>query len=260
MEAWHPAVRFEGIDNFRDIGGYPAGDRRTRRGLVFRSGDLSRATEADLVALAGLGIGTIVDLRRPIERERAPSRLWPSFGGQVLSSDMADDFQDWAVALKALPSVDAAWFEQHNLDNYKTLAFSPRNVWLFGQTVRLLATTEQPVLLHCAAGKDRTGLLSAMLQRIAGVPMDEIVAEYLLTNAALLTEIRLSRLVNWLATQTGHQLDTATLTAALAVRPDYLVSCFAGIEAVHGSFEAYVRDVLGVPEALSVEVRERSLA
>jgi protein-tyrosine phosphatase len=260
MPAWRAAaVRLEGIDNFRDIGGYPAGGRLTQRGLVFRSGDLSRATEADRAALACLGIGAIVDLRRPMERERAPSRLWYGCDARIVSSDMADGFQDWAVALKAVPRVDADWFERHNLENYATLAFSPRNIWLIGQSLRLLASTERPVLVHCAAGKDRTGLLCAVLQRIAGVHMDDIVAEYLKTNAALLTEVRLARLGTWLEMQTGHRLDTHTLTAALAVRPAYLVSCFAGIESAHGSFDSYVREVLEVPDAITERLQEKLL-
>ncbi len=260
MQVWQPApVRLEGVDNFRDIGGYPAGGRMMRRGLVFRSGDLARATDADLAALHGLGIGAIIDLRRPVERERAPSRLWPGFDARVVSSDVVDEFQDWAVALRAVATVDAAWFERHNTETYATLAFSPRNVWLFGECLRLLATTERPVLMHCAAGKDRTGLLTAMLQRIAGVKMDDIVAEYLQTNAAVLTEVRMARLGTWLETQTGHRLDAPALTAALAVRPAYLASCFAEIDKAHGSFEGYVRDVLEVPDAFLDQIKIRLL-
>lgn len=231
-----------------------------RSGLVFRSGDLSRATEGDLEQLADLGIGTIVDLRRPVERERAPSRLWPGCDAQIISSDIVDDFQDWAVALKALPVVDTAWFEQHHRENYATLPYSPRNVWLMAQTLRLLASTERPVLLHCAAGKDRTGLLCAVLQRLVGVRLDDIVAEYTQTNAALLTDVRLTRLGTWLEAQTGHRLDGTTLRAALAVQPDYLMSCFAGIERAHGSFEGYLRDKLGLPDALLSELRHKLLA
>lgn len=230
-----------------------------RSGLVFRSGDLSRATESDLEHLARLGIGTIVDLRRPVERERAPSRLWPGCDAQVVSSDIVDDFQDWAVALKAVPMVDTAWFERHHRENYATLPYSPRNVWLMAQTLRLLASTERPVLLHCAAGKDRTGLLCAVLQRIAGVQMDHIVAEYTQTNIALLTDTRLRRLGTWLEAQTGHRLDGTTLKAALAVQPDYLASCFAGIERTYGSFEDYLRKGLGVTDALIDQVRHRLL-
>ena len=67
-------IAFEAIENFRDFGDYAVGDRRLKRGVLYRSANQSEATEADLEAMRALGLSVIVDLRRPNERERSPNR------------------------------------------------------------------------------------------------------------------------------------------------------------------------------------------
>jgi len=82
---------FDGINNFRDYGNYvTAAGRKVKSGQLFRSANLSQATDADLEAFAGLGIAYVVDLRRPGERLREPSRFPKGFTGQVIENDTGD--------------------------------------------------------------------------------------------------------------------------------------------------------------------------
>ena len=81
-------IAFDAIENFRDFGDYPVGDRRLKRGVLYRAAHQSEATEADLEAMRALGLSVIVDLRRPNERERSPSRRWEGFDGLVIQNDI----------------------------------------------------------------------------------------------------------------------------------------------------------------------------
>ena len=91
-------IRFDGIDNFRDFGDYAAGQRRLKRGLLYRSAGHGYATDADLERLAALNLSVIVDLRRANEREKSPSRRWDGFAAQVIENDIGQDAADeWAT-------------------------------------------------------------------------------------------------------------------------------------------------------------------
>ena len=99
-------IDFEGIENFRDFGGYDtACGRGLKAGRLFRSANHAYATDGDLAALRDLGVGVIVDLRRRREREREPSRRWEGFAGAVIENDIDGPEHDWADALKAASSV-----------------------------------------------------------------------------------------------------------------------------------------------------------
>jgi protein tyrosine/serine phosphatase len=234
----------EGVDNFRDFGGYKAVGGYIRRGILFRSGDLSRATDTDLELLKGLGIGTIVDLRRPIERQYAASRYWDGYAGETITSDVPEDFVDWAVALKEVDVVDSAWFERSSIKSYTEVALSPRYTWLFSKYLRACARSEGAILVHCAAGKDRTGMLCAIVQKMAGVHHADIMTEYLKTNNIERIQERIPRLSRWLETQTGHRVASEVLETALSVRSSYLERCFSSIEEACGSFDRYIEQTL----------------
>src|SRR5262245_24069688 len=91
---------FEGIENFRDFGGYAtACGGRLATGRLFRSGHHATATDADLARLADLGIAAIVDLRHSAEREREPSRRWDACAAEIIDNDITSDGADWVAKL-----------------------------------------------------------------------------------------------------------------------------------------------------------------
>jgi protein tyrosine/serine phosphatase len=165
-------VELDGCYNFRDLGGYRTSDgRRFRTGLVFRSDGLQLLSEADLQKLRDeIGLGAIIDLRSSLEVSEAgcggiidqatlyPVPLFPEAGGQSrealenfkMPSDMGDLYYLMLVAAQQ-PIVEV---------------------------VRLLADFETPAVFHCAAGKDRTGVISALLLSLLGVPDETIILDY----------------------------------------------------------------------------------
>lgn len=253
-------IDFEGIENFRDFGGYDtASGRGLKRGVLYRSANHSRATDADLAALKALDVRVIVDLRRPQERLREPSRRWPGFEGLVIENDEPGEYVDWATALAAAAEVGPQWFQQDSLEFYATAPHEPRHVDLFSRYFRALADTEGAVVIHCAAGKDRTGMLCAFTHHIAGVHRDDTLQDYLLTNDEARTRRRMASFGPWLKETTGREVSEEALRVALSVEPRYLDQALRAIEREHGHLDHYLRDVLGVDDALRGRIEARIL-
>jgi protein tyrosine/serine phosphatase len=237
--------RLEGIDNFRDFGGYPtAYGRRLKRGRLLRSASHGRATDADLEALADLSIAVVVDLRRKSERERDPSRRHPEFSGAVIVND--DDGPDtWHEHIRR-SDLSAASFRDYLINYYRAAPFEARHIDLFRRYFAALEQAEGPVLIHCAAGKDRTGLLAALTHHLAGVHPDDILADYLKTNEAARIDERTPLMAAAIAEMTGRTPSEDAVRVALGVDAAYLETAFARITAVHGGLDVYLNEVIGL--------------
>src|SRR5450432_2350859 len=122
----------EGIENFRDYGDYgTATGRRLKGGRLFRSAAHGRATDADLEAMAVLNIAVVVDLRRPGERLRDPSRRHRDFAGVVVESDTGEAEEDaWQAHIQSADLTEAS-FRAYMFDYYRKAPFEPRHVELF---------------------------------------------------------------------------------------------------------------------------------
>ena len=116
------------------------------------------------------------------------------------------------------------------------------------------------MLIHCAAGKDRTGLLAALTHHVAGVHPDDIMADYMLTNAAINYELVIPHVTELMAAQTGRSPDPEAVRVAIGVQPDYLEMAFTVIRDAHGDLDAYLEQVLGVDTALRARLERRLLA
>jgi protein-tyrosine phosphatase len=253
-------IAFEGIDNFRDFGGYAAGDRRLRQGLLYRSAAHARATDDDLARMAGLGLSVIVDLRRANERETNPSRRWDGFSAQVIENDLGQDTADEWSSFIVRSDLTAASFRDYMLDYYRHLPFQKRHIDLYQRYFQALAATEGSVLVHCAAGKDRTGILCALTHHVAGVHDDDIVADYLLTNDPVRLENRLPQMRDVVREQTGRLAPDEALMTAMRVEAEYMDESFRVMREAHGSLDGYLDDVLGVDADLRGRLHERLLA
>jgi protein-tyrosine phosphatase len=254
-------IDFEGIENFRDFGGYETvHGRPLKRGLLYRSANHAYATEADLARMGQMGLAAIIDLRRPDERAREPSKRWPGFGAAVVENDILSDHADWAVVMKGLPEITAQWFYEDSKGYYRRAPFEPRHVDLYRRYFQMLAELDGPSVVHCAAGKDRTGLICALTHHVAGVSHDDMMADYLLTN----DESRLSRKMDflgpWIEKQVGLSASREALRVAVSVNADYLETAFEVILDRHGSLDAYLAEVLGVDEGLRERLHARLLA
>ncbi len=170
-------VGLEGPVNFRDLGGYRTLSGRTVRwGRVFRSDALVLA-EGDMEAFDDLGIRTVYDLRSDMERETHPNRLPDSGGSRVVAVPLVRQEQG-QNPLGAMDLADGEHFLAQLYElSLEHLAPS------FGVVVGGLASeADLPAVFHCAAGKDRTGLVAAVLLAVLGVDLDDILDDYELTS------------------------------------------------------------------------------
>jgi protein-tyrosine phosphatase len=252
-------IDFEGIENFRDFGGYGTASGRTlKHGLLYRSANHAYATEADLARMRDLGLAAIIDLRRSEERAREPSRRWPGFGAAVVENDILSDHADWAQAMKDA-EVNARWFYEDGMGYYRRAPFEARHIDLYTRYFRTLAEVDGAIVVHCAAGKDRTGLICALTHHVAGVHPDDIMADYLLTNDESRMARKMAFLGPWLRDTVGKTVDDEALRIAVSVNPAYLETAFGVIRDAHGSIDGYLTQVLGVDEALRARLHERLL-
>lgn len=253
-------VRFDSIDNFRDFGDYAAGAGRLKRGLLYRSAHQGRASDADLQKLAELGLSVIVDLRRANEREREPSRRWAGFDAQVIENDIGQDAADeWATFI-AGSDLTVASFRNYMLDYYRQAPFQRRHIDLYRRYFRALVESEGAILVHCAAGKDRTGIICALTHHVAGVHDDDIQADYLLTNEPDRLTARLPVIREVVREATGRVAADEALMTAMRVEAEYLAEAFAAIREAHGSLHGYLDDVLGLDAELRGRIHDRILA
>jgi len=253
-------IPFEGIDNFRDFGDYAAGPRRLKRGLLYRSAHPGGATDADLQRLAALGLSVVVDLRRANERERAPARRWDGFDAQVIENDIGQDTADeWAEFIKSSDLTPAS-FTAYMMEYYRAAPFQRRHIDLYARYFQALARTEGPILVHCAAGKDRTGIICALTHHVAGVHDDDITADYLLTNDPDRLEKRLPMIRQVVQEATGRVADDAALMVAMRVEAEYLAESFRVMREAHGSLDGYLDQALGLDADLRGRLHDRLLA
>lgn len=255
-------TELEGAPNFRDLGGYRAADgSRVRRGRLFRSESLERLTDADLEQVASLDIALVYDLRNVDERTRAANR-WPP--GKILDTvagidslqlEMVSVF-GWRERI-ADPTFDAAAACHWMQDAYAKM---PR---LFAGVLasafdRLGAPAAPATLIHCTAGKDRTGFASAMVLLALGVVRDEVFEDYLLTRDRRSPEALLHTLLGPDSTRQSPTTREAMLVIADA-REHYLGSALHAIERDFGSVEGYLALACGLDSARSSRLRSQLL-
>jgi protein-tyrosine phosphatase len=243
-------VELEGAPNFRDLGGYPSVfGGATRWGMLFRAGRLDLLTPDDLAELARLGISTVYDLRRDDERLRAPDPL-PSVHVCLLSEVLANaDMPDRASLVERDHGV------QFMRDMYVgLLAHAGAEI---GRIVAGLADSDAlPAVFHCTAGKDRTGVVAALILSALGVDRETVLDDFELTGRYVDDEHEEQMFQRMLEVGMGPE----AAAGMLATSRRSMAAALDALEATYGGAEAYLVDVAGVDAATLSAVRSNLLA
>lgn len=254
-------VRFpplEGIHNFRDYGGWRTADsRRVRTGLLHRSGHHVGASDADLEALAALDIRTVIDLRSYGERQRHPCRRAPDWAGEVVFYDGETSNSPPHMAVEDGRVTEAAAVKRMTA-LYRRIPHNPAMHAIVGDYLRVLSQRDGASLVHCFAGKDRTGIAVTLLLHILGVSRDDLLAEFLLTNEAPTYHVLHEQSLPHLERRFGP-MEPAAVDALMRVRAAYFEAFEAEVAASYGSLDDLLAQRLAVDEPLRSALRDRFL-
>lgn len=217
---------WEGCSNARDLGGYETEDGRvTQWGRILRSDNPYDLTDVGRRALLDSGVKTIIDIRGDGEVDAYPSPF--AHHPQVLYRHIPfiDETQPW---LEGDPSMAEVYLHMLHRDRTGIAA-------ILSAVAR---AADGPVLIHCHAGKDRTGLIVALLLRLAGVPIDTVDEDYALTEALMTGKDRA-----WIesAPTPEEREDRRRRMDTYAPRREVMDAVLRGLQERHGSVEAYLR-------------------
>ena len=249
-------IALEGIFNLRDLGGYATADGHTvKTGCLFRSDELHALTEADVATVAQLGVRVLFDLRNQVERDLRPN---PPLADVVVherqappqdSSGMTLE-QQVAAGIKPVQADDDEFGDVY-IALLTYLGNELRHI------VELAAdASDKPLLFHCVAGKDRTGITAAILLGLLGVPDETILDDYELTTT-LWTPNRMEQLAELIA---EHDLDADNLRVMASARRPVLAKALAHLHATWGTFDTYAQEALGVAPDVIDRLRSTLLA
>jgi protein-tyrosine phosphatase len=233
-------LEFEGCVNFRDLGGYRTTDgHMVAWRTLFRADGLNKLTDADLAQLTDLGLATVIDLRTLDEAEQRGSfpvdRVPVTYVGLPLTDVLpsTEDLPDWGEAAYVAARYSAMVSEGGPV--------------LTSAIGFLAAGGALPAVMHCSAGKDRTGVLSALLLAFLGVPDETIVADYALSAAAM------GRLLERLKAEYPDATEEVEryAPAVLHVVPETMEQFLAELRATYGTYDDLAA-TLGVTESMAV--------
>lgn len=237
-------LEWDALLNARDLGGLPtASGRQTRRGALVRSDSLAALTPAGREALLAYGVRTVVDLRLPFEVKAEPN----PFAGRGRHG-VAYHNVSFIDPASRPPGIATTLAEDYTgmLDRFG------RRVATVVRTIAEAA--DGGVVIHCAAGKDRTGLIVALLLATLGVAPERIAEDYALTAEALRT-----RDERYLAEGPGDRAEREHAIRHVRARPEVMAEVLAGLDRLHGGAEPYLL-AAGVRSAHLDRIRDRMLA
>ncbi|MFF8729419.1 tyrosine-protein phosphatase [Streptomyces sp. NPDC015171] len=251
-----------GTVNARDLGGYLAYDgRATRWGALYRSESLARIPADGTAALARLGLGSVIDLRTAPEIQADGTDRLPS--GVTPVADAVDDTGLYAFIGQAVASKDPVYQQSILGDGraqarmialYRGFVTDPANRTALGTAVRAVADSSKPVLFHCSAGKDRTGVLADTILRAVGVAASTSEQDYLLSNQLRAASDKALRDQLKAA---GYMQNPDLLIPLQQVSGDYLAAFRAQAVQDYGSFGGFLTKGLGLDAGTLLKLRIR---
>jgi len=241
----------DGAQNFRAVQPYPAAGGRLRARLVFRSGELSRLTPIDSQAVGNFNIRLVCDLRSSSEQAEFPTR-WPAADGVAprwLNIPDQDDSDAGPAKvfdlILSLPGDKGAAAAMNVLYRRKPRAFAASLARLFEA---ILQGDSLPVLIHCHAGKDRTGFVTAMLLAALGVAKMDIVDDYITTTRFMPVHRESLAIADWAKRSFNRNIDPDQAVPLVEARPEYIEAAFSQITTDWGSVDQYLTEATGLTQ------------
>lgn len=244
----------EGGVNFRDMGGYPAADgKRVKWGHLFRSGSMHRLTDADRAHLNERGIRTVIDFRTLSEHRHEPNDWGMALGQGYWRREHDETFGNWS---ELDPERLGTEREAEKVLEAGFRKLPEQQAQAYAEMFRRLAGGEVPAVIHCTAGKDRTGGGAALILAVLGVPREHIVADFLLTQRAFKPPTAQSgaRRNPDPKYQRFAQMKREVLAVFSSSRPSFIAAFLDGLDELHGGIEGYA-DALGITAADRAAIR-----
>lgn len=250
-------IALEGAPNLRDLGGYQTTDgKQVRWRRVFRSGQLTALTDKDYLTLAEFGIVAVCDFRREDERKAQPTtwkgptspRLLTMVPSAATGTATGTPPDPVGVTRRGGSAQDVADQMRASYASYAS-----RYATSYRQIIDLILEDAGPILYHCTAGKDRTGMFSAVLLLLLGVPRDTVYSDYLLSNDYAATPVGIARYA------AAAKVAPAAAQALLGVERSYLDTGLAAIDTQYGSFDGYRRTALKLSDQELARLKARLL-
>ncbi|HWZ38213.1 MAG TPA: tyrosine-protein phosphatase [Bradyrhizobium sp.] len=240
----HRHLNLQGASNFRDLGGYPAGDGRSIRWRrIFRSNHLGHLTEDDVKVVRGLGVKSAFDFRGVQERAAAACVVEEIAVHSLPIEPTVVAALRAKLQARALSSGDALEIMRESYRGYVRL-----NTHSFRELFASLLDDTAPLVVHCTAGKDRTGFACALILHALGVPDQVISEDYLLTNRFYRRD-----------PNSSPDLPADVRQAIGSVETSFLAAGFDAVNAQYGDLEGYFRDGLGLGTPERTELKARYL-
>lgn len=248
-------LRLKGTKNMRDLGGFPAADGKTvKYGRLIRSGRLYKLPYKTVKALSDMKVDKVIDLRldkeiedrRPTVIEGAEYYYLPlvctATPGITTGKSMAGTMHSESKRIKK----EFGTAENYMISMYKFILFEPESQKKLKTIFDLLLSEENCVIWNCNSGKDRTGIVSMLVEGALGVDRELIIDDYMATRRIQLTHRRFQKL--GLALVPVFREFKRLLHALMDTKPIYILSAIEEIEKRYGSITGYVEKALGVTE------------
>lgn len=246
-------IMLEGAHNFRDLGGMKTKEgKRVKFGLIYRADKLSEITENDIEKLQNLGIKTICDLRTSSETTEEPDNIPSNASFAYFHLPVGKDSLMGGGGEKEMIK-EIKKFDAQKSADFMTVAtrdFAVNFKDSYKSLYRKLNKNETPLVYHCTAGKDRTGVATALLLDVLGVSKEDIYADYLMSNY-----YRYAENEEMLEKAAFYGIDHETLRPFMDVRKAYLDEAYAQITSEYNSVENYFIEGLGFSKEELVQLR-----
>lgn len=250
------------LHNIRDLGGEKTKEgKRIIPGKLIRSGKLENVPEDELDKLESM-LGTVVDFRSDGEHNREPDVSIPGVDYHHLPivetqapGITREGEADVDLFGKLIHQPDKA--RDYMCDLYRNFILSDYSISQYARFVRiLLEEHDKAVLWHCTAGKDRAGMASVIVEEILGLPREEIIREYLLSDEYLAEDIHF--LTNFIKKRANTDSEEADLALAylFGAKREYIDTFYEAVDDRFGSFDAFIKEGLGLSEEEILKMRE----